>query len=94
MTTLMIIDLKVKDPNKLKEYSDQTPEILKKFQGELVVKGKSHHVYGETGNLFDTTVVFEFPSKEFALDWYNSAEYQALLSVRDEAFDSSFKIVG
>lgn len=94
MAALFVIDLTVKNADKLKEYSAQTPAILTKHRGEVLLKGKASQVHATnpaTG--YDTTVVFQFPSKEDAMGWYNSPEYQALLPLRDEAMDSSFKLV-
>lgn len=95
MVALFVIELTVKNADKLKEYSTQTPAILKKYNGELLMKGKASQIHASTNPsvAYDTVVVFQFPSKEDAMGWYNSPEYQALLSLRDEAMDSSFKLV-
>jgi uncharacterized protein (DUF1330 family) len=94
MTALFVVELTVKNADKLKEYSAQTPAILKKFNGALLMKGKPSQIHASTNPsaAYDTVVVFQFPSKEEALGWYNSPEYQALLPLRDEAMDSSFKL--
>lgn len=94
MAALFVIEFNVKDADKLKEYGSQTPAILKKHKGEVLLKGKASEVHATTpGTAYDTTVVFQFPTKEDALGWYNSPEYQALLPLRDQAMNSSFKIV-
>lgn len=94
MAALFVVELTVKNPEKLKEYSAQTPAILQKYKGQLLVKGKplQIHASGAPAAAYDTVVVFEFPSKEDALAWYHSPEYQALLPLRDAAMDSSFKL--
>ena len=95
MTALIVIELTVKNSDKLKEYSAQTPAILKKFNGELLIKGKTSLLH-DSANLspaYDTMVVFQFPSKEDASAWYNSPEYQELLGLRDEAMSSTFKLL-
>lgn len=94
MAALFVIDLTVKNADKLKEYGAQTPAILKQYKGEVLIKGKATQVHATTpGTAYDTTVVFQFPTREDALSWYNSPEYQALLPLRDEAMNSSFRIV-
>jgi uncharacterized protein (DUF1330 family) len=95
MAALFVIELMVKNADKLKEYSAQTPAILKKYKGELLLKGKASQIHASTNPFvaYDTVVIFQFPSKEDALGWYNSPEYQDLLPLRDEAMDSSFKLV-
>lgn len=94
MPALMLIELTVKDAEKLKEYSSQTPEILKKFNGELLIKGKATPLHASTETAaHDVVVIFQFPTREDALGWYQSPEYQRLLGVRDAAMDSVFKLV-
>jgi uncharacterized protein (DUF1330 family) len=95
MSALFVIELDVKDAEALKEYSSQTPEILKKFGGELLLKGKPSLIYEtEAGSTkYSTMVVFKFPTKEAAQGWYDSAEYQALIPVRDKAMNSTFRIL-
>ncbi|MCX4240910.1 DUF1330 domain-containing protein [Paraliomyxa miuraensis] len=94
MTALLVVNLKVKDSEKLKEYGAQTPAIFKKFGGELVHKGKQEMLFGSGNARFDTTVVYRFASRDAVKAWYDSVEYQALLPLRDEAMDSEFAIVG
>lgn len=95
MSALFVIELNVKDANALKEYSAQTPAILKEFGGELVMKGKPLLMHASKDNPapFSTMVVFKFPTKEQAEGWYNSDAYQALLPIRDQAMNSTFRIL-
>jgi uncharacterized protein (DUF1330 family) len=93
MTALLVVNLKVKNLEKLKQYSAQTPAIFQKFGGELVHKGKQELLFGGGDARFDTTVVYRFASRHAAKAWYDSVEYQALLPLRDEAMDSVFAIV-
>ena len=96
MSAFLIVELNVKDAAKLKEYSAQTPAILEEFGGVAVLKGKPEALYDSKGNAGDysTMVVFQFPSAEKAREWYNSAQYQALLPLRDQAMESTFRILG
>jgi uncharacterized protein (DUF1330 family) len=94
MSALLIVHLKVKNAEKLKDYSARTPPIFQKFGGELVNKGKQELLFGSSDPRFDTTVVYRFADRQSVKGWYESPEYQALLPLRDEAFDSVFAIVG
>ncbi len=94
MSALLIVQLKVKNAEKLKHYSASTPPIFQKFGGELVQKGKQELLFGSSDPRFDTTVVYRFADRQAAKGWYDSPEYQALIPLRDEAFDSVFAIVG
>ncbi|WP_341524268.1 DUF1330 domain-containing protein [Pseudomonas sp. G.S.17] len=39
-------------------------------------------------------LVSEFADREAAVKWYESVEYQALIEVRNIAFDSRFVLIG
>lgn len=95
MSALFVIELNVKDAESLKEYSSQTPTILKEFDGELLLKGKPDLMHASNGSAsqYSTMVIFKFPTKEKAEGWYNSDAYQALLPIRDKAMDSTFRIL-
>jgi len=72
-------------------YSASVPEILKKYSGEYLAKGNSLCLHGESP--FQMQVILAFPSKEHALNWYNSEEYQALLPLRDQGMQSQFLLL-
>lgn len=95
MSALFVIELNVKDAESLKEYSAQTPAILKEFGGELLLKGKPDLMHASNDNTvpYSTMVIFKFPTKEQAEGWYSSDAYQALLPIRDKAMDSTFRIL-
>jgi uncharacterized protein (DUF1330 family) len=95
MSALLVIELDVKDSEALKEYSSRTPDILTRFGGELLLKGKPSLIHEtETGSTkYSTMVVFKFPTREAAQGWYSSAEYQSLIPVRDKAMNSTFRIL-
>lgn len=96
MTAFLIVELNVLDPDALKEYGAQTPEILKRFDGEVLVKGKPAllHESREEAGAYETMVVFQFPDRAAAQAWYDSDEYQRLIPVRDKAISSRFRLIG
>lgn len=95
MTALFVIELSVKDPDALKEYGAQTPPLLEKFGGTLLMKGKPELVFEtNAGDVkYGMLVIFQFPTKEQAEGWYACDEYQALIPVRDKAMDCTFRIL-
>lgn len=95
MSALMIVELSVKDPDALKEYSSQTPDILKRFGGEVVMKSRPVvlHDSAPDGAAYEMMVVFRFPDGDAAQSWYGCAEYQSLIPVRDRAMTSRFRII-
>ncbi len=77
---------------KLNTFFALANETLIDYDGEFVMKGPTEVLSGE--RYFDMLVVVAFPTKETALDWFNSSQLQALLPIRDEGMDSQFQLVG
>ena len=88
MPAYMIARIKVTDPEQYKKYIALTPGILANFGGKFIARG------GETTTLEgpeETTrvVIVEFPSLEKISEFYNSAEYQEAIKIRDGAAEVS-----
>ena len=76
----------VKNETKWAEYRSQVLATLTPFGGELVFRG--NHVRALSGECpHADIVVIRFPSLADADGWHNSAAYQALLPIRQEAAD-------
>jgi uncharacterized protein (DUF1330 family) len=77
----VIAQLKVTNSENYKEYVNKVTEIVKKFDGEYLVRnGEYQSVEGEIK--FPRLVVIKFPTYEKALEWYNSDEYQPIKKIR------------
>ena len=92
MAAYIIVGLTPKDTDKLQQYGASVPPILAKYSGEILIKGPVEQLHGEFN--YKAQVIIEFPSKEEALNWYNSDEYQALTEIRNKAMDSQFQLIG
>jgi uncharacterized protein (DUF1330 family) len=92
MTAYIIVGLTPKDAEKLQQYGASVPSTLAKYSGEVIVKGAVEKLHGK----FDhkVQVILMFPSREHAHNWYNSEEYQSLISIRDQGMDSQFQLIG
>jgi uncharacterized protein (DUF1330 family) len=76
----------VKNETKWTEYRGQVLATLTPFGGELVFRGNQvRALSGECPHA--DIVVIRFPSLADADGWHNSAAYQALLPIRQEAAD-------
>jgi len=76
----------VKNETKWAEYRCQVLATLTPFGGELVFRGNQvRALSGECPHA--DIVVIRFPSLVDADGWHNSAAYQALLPIRQEAAD-------
>jgi uncharacterized protein (DUF1330 family) len=92
MAAFIIVGFTIKNAEKLKLYGASTPATLAKYSGEIVTKGPAEILHGNFN--YDSQVIISFPSKEDALSWYQSDDYQALAPVRDEGMDSQFQLIG
>ena len=76
----------VKDAVKWAEYRRQVPATLAPWGAELVFRGRTVAVLsGE--HAFSDTVVLRFPDTAAFRGWYESAAYQALIPLRQQAAD-------
>ena len=91
MKTLIIVDVTALDKVKLAEYSALAAETLKTFSGQFIAKGAIEVIHGQAE--FQSKAVIEFPDKESAKNWYNSAEYQAIIPLREQAINSQFHLI-
>lgn len=92
MTAFVIVDLSPKDGEKLASYSGAAAPTIETYGGRIVSKGSPIVLHG--GQAFQMKAVIEFPSRQSALDWYGSSDYQALIAGRNEAMDSQFHLLG
>jgi uncharacterized protein (DUF1330 family) len=93
MTAHIIVSFTPNDAAKLKQYSEAAGATVKAHSGVFLARGAFELLAGES----DHTVhaVIEFPSREAAQAWYNSDEYQALITLRNEGMAAAvFALVG
>jgi uncharacterized protein (DUF1330 family) len=74
-------ELEVTDPAGYEEYRRQVPAVVAAYGGRYLVRG-GDPVILEGGAKIPRMVLLEFDSPERALEWYNSPEYQAILTIR------------
>ena len=84
MTAYVIGQITVKDPAKWEEYRSKVPATLAPWGAELVLRGTGAKLLSGQHPHTDT-VVIRFPDKESAVNWHNSAAYQALVPLRTQA---------
>jgi uncharacterized protein (DUF1330 family) len=84
--TYVVGQMTVKNESKWAEYRGQVLATLTPFGGELVFRGNQVRALSGKCPHADI-VVIRFPSLAHADAWHNSATYQALLPIRQEAAD-------
>jgi uncharacterized protein (DUF1330 family) len=81
MAGYLIVDVEIVDPTGYDEYRAIAPEILRRYDGKVIVRGgRSESVEG--GWAPKRLVVVQFPSYEQARSFYYSAGYQKVLPKR------------
>lgn len=91
MPAFIVVDLTVKNPEKLKSYSQLAAETLVPFNGEFLTKGAIEVLHGEKA--FQMKVIIQFPTFQQANDWYQSDNYQNIVELRNEGMTSQFHLI-
>jgi|TARA_B110000914_G_C15334824_1_gene386434 uncharacterized protein (DUF1330 family) len=92
MSGYVIAQINVTNQENYKEYVEKVTPIVKKFDGEYVVRnGEYQCVEGESK--FSRIVILKFPSYERALEWYNSEEYKPVRQIRLDNSESNQIII-
>ena len=88
MSAYLIATLKIHDRERYGSYEAGFIDIFNRYKGKLLsVDEDVQTLEGDWS--FTRTVLVEFPSKEDALDWFQSDEYQALADHRKAASSGS-----
>ena len=91
MKTLVIVDLTPINKTQLAQYSALAADTLKPFDGQFIAKGEIEVLHGEAPH--PIKAVIQFPDKQRAKDWYNSAAYQAIIPLREQGMECQFHLV-
>lgn len=86
MTAFFVTMVTLKDAEKFQEYGAAAGPTIAAHGGKMLIRGKVEKVL--TGNAdHQMTAVASFPTMAALEGWYQSAEYQSLIPLRDEAAD-------
>ena len=85
----MIVDVEVTDPEAYKEYTSQVQATVEKYGGRFAVRGGRYETI-EGSWQPARIVVLEFPDYARAKAWYDSAEYQAIVPLREKHARTNF----
>ena len=86
MSACVIGHITVRDEDKWAQYRAQVPATLAPWGAELLFRGQRAAVLsGEHAHT--DTVVIRFPDTAAVDGWYQSAAYQALIPLRQQAAD-------
>lgn len=93
MSAFVLVEVNIQDPVVYEEYKKLTPGTVEAYGGKFVIRGNPVQVM-EGDWKYDRLVMLEFPSREIAIEWYNSKEYQESKKIREKASSANFFIVG
>ena len=92
-TVYMIGDVDIKNIEEYKKYMEKVKPMIENYGGEYLIRGGEIDAL-ET-NLWEPTrmVLVKFPSKEIAMEWYNSDEYKPFKKIRLDNATSNILMV-
>jgi uncharacterized protein (DUF1330 family) len=92
MSAYVIVEITDKDEAAKTRYAQAAGPVVESFGGKFVARGPVTVLHG--AGALERGLVIEFADRDAAVQWYESAEYQALIEVRNIAFDSRFVLIG
>jgi uncharacterized protein (DUF1330 family) len=94
VSAYLLANITVNNPENYKEYVSKVKSVVEKFGGEYLVRGGEMNIIeGDSPN--ERNIVIKFPSREKAMEWYNSEEYKPIRQIRhDNAVSNSVIVDG
>jgi uncharacterized protein (DUF1330 family) len=88
----VVNEIDVTDEAGYADYAREAPATVESFGGRYLVRGgNGRSIAGEAPSR--RTVILEFPSRQAALAWHESADYQRILRIRERASTSRVYLV-
>ena len=92
MSSYVIVDITVTDPERYEDYKKLAPPAIAAYGGKYVVRGgKSEKLEGNWEP--NRIVILEFESTEKAKEFINSPEYREARALRHETASSNMIVV-
>jgi uncharacterized protein (DUF1330 family) len=87
----MIIDSKIKDGEKYRQYIEQVLPIVTKYGGRYHVRGEKIRSFGTWKP--ERIIVIEFPTEDHVQRWLASTEYSAIATLREAGAETQAILV-
>lgn len=92
MSVYITANLNITDRKRYADYEAGFSAIFSKYDGELLaVDDEPTPLEGSA--VYNRCVIIRFPDHDSALRWWNSADYQALATIRHEASDGTIALI-
>jgi uncharacterized protein (DUF1330 family) len=85
-------EVEITDPAEYEKYRPLAAASIAAFGGRYVVRRGDPEVL-EGGRNVKLVVVLEFPTRERAMEWYNSAQYQEAKAIRVRAANTHLVVL-
>ncbi len=85
MTAIMISQIEVINPEGFQDYLQKSKKLAGLYGAKLMFRGKEPVALNGELNAHQFVVIAEFPNMEKLTAWHKSAEYRALVPLRDGA---------
>jgi len=82
MKAYIIGRMKIRTKDWMEEYFSKVPGLIEDHGGKFLVRGGNPGQLEGTEGLPDATFILEFPSRDHALKFWNSDEFQPLIKLR------------
>ena len=82
MSVFVIGQMEIHSREWMDEYFSLVPSLIEQHSGEFLVRGGNPICLEGDSRVPDATFVIEFPDREHALDFWNSAEFESLVRLR------------
>ena len=87
----VVANIRVKDQEKFQQFSGMAGPVIQKYGGKVLARGPGADRL--EGDVSGVVMMIEFGSKEAAITFYHSEEYQAAKAVREACSDTDFMII-
>ncbi len=92
MSGYICVNGTILDQDKMAEYAGKAGKVIADHGGAIVNRSPAEVLVGQSPHKM--LVVIEFPDKKVARGFFDSAEYQALVPIREQALDAIFVLGG
>lgn len=92
MPAYVVVLARIKNAEKLAEYSKAAAPIVASYEGKFVTRAPIVESLSKNSD-YERYVLIEFPNPDTPRVWYNSPEYQALIPLREEGAEMIFSLV-
>lgn len=92
MTAFVVVQESIENEDVFNQYRAKAPATIEAYGGKFLARGGNLEVLeGELPH--KRLVIIEFPTREDAIAWYNSSEYQEILPTRLSSSKGIFAVV-